>query len=50
MRGAKRRPGEVVAAEPLPAFPEKSVGALLRSRAEQFGDKDAVRFRTRSGR
>ena len=50
MRGSKRRPGEVVAAEPLPAFPEKSIGALLRSRAERFGDKEAVRFRTRSGR
>src|SRR5438552_17074404 len=50
MRGSKRRPGEVVAAEPLPAFPEKGIGALIRSRAERFGDKDAVRFRTRSGR
>ncbi len=26
------------------------MGALLRSRAERFGDKEAVRFRTRSGR
>ncbi|HKC58606.1 MAG TPA: AMP-binding protein [Myxococcales bacterium] len=44
------RPGEVVEAEPLPPFPERSIGALVRSRAERFGDKDAVRFRTRSGR
>jgi len=50
MRGGKLRPGEAVEAEPLPPFPERSVGALLRSRAERFGDKDAVRFRTRSGR
>ena len=46
----KLRPGEVVEAEPLPSFPERSIGALLRSRAEKFADKDAVRFRTRSGR
>src|SRR5437660_12404371 len=50
MRAGKLRPGETVAAEPLGAFPERSVGALLRSRAERFGDKDCVRFRTRSGR
>jgi long-subunit acyl-CoA synthetase (AMP-forming) len=50
MHGGKLRPGEVVEAEPLPPFPERSAGALLRSRAERFGDKDAVRFRTRSGR
>ena len=48
--GRKVRPDEAVEAEPLPPFPERSVGALLRSRAERFGDKDAVRFRTRSGR
>src|SRR5438132_13962973 len=47
---AKLRPGQVVEAEPLAAFAERSVGALLRSRAERFGDRDAVRFRTRSGR
>jgi len=47
---AKLRPGQVVEAEPLAAFAECSVGALLRSRAERFGDKDALRFRTRSGR
>src|SRR2546428_11449234 len=46
----KIRPGGVVEAEPLPPFPERSIGALLRSRAERFGDEDAVRFRTRSGR
>jgi long-subunit acyl-CoA synthetase (AMP-forming) len=46
----KLRPGQVVEAEPLRAFPERSVGGLLRMRAERFGDKDAVRFRTRSGR
>src|SRR5438445_5769209 len=47
---AKLRPGQVVEAEPLAAFAERSVGALLRSRAERFADKDALRFRTRSGR
>src|SRR5205085_10872484 len=46
----KLRPAQVVKAEPLAAFAERSVGALLRSRAERFGDKDCVRFRTRSGR
>src|SRR5919197_6231393 len=46
----KARPGEPVEAEPLPPFPERSIGALLRSRAEKFADEDAVRFRTRSGR
>jgi long-subunit acyl-CoA synthetase (AMP-forming) len=46
----KLRPRQVVEAEPLAAFPERSIGALLRSRAERFGDKDFVRFRTRSGR
>jgi long-subunit acyl-CoA synthetase (AMP-forming) len=46
----KLRPGQVVEAEPLGAYPERSIGALLRSRADRFGDKDAVRFRTRSGR
>ncbi|HWE24052.1 MAG TPA: AMP-binding protein [Myxococcales bacterium] len=46
----KLRPGRIVEAEPLPAYPERSIGALLRSRAERFGDKDCVRFRTRSGR
>jgi len=50
MHGGKLPPGEAVEAEPLPPFPERSVGALLRSRAERFGDKDAVRFRTRTGR
>src|SRR5207248_7922322 len=50
MRGGKLRPDETVAAEPLPPFPERSVGGLLRSRAERFGDRDAIRFRTRSGR
>src|SRR5258706_13572767 len=50
MRGGKHRPGEAVVAESLRTFPERSVGALLRSRAERFGDKEAVRFRTRSGR
>src|SRR5256714_13455589 len=50
MRSGKVRPGEAVEADPLPPFPERSVGGLLRSRAERFGDKDAVRFRTRSGR
>src|SRR6266478_10047095 len=50
INGGKLRPGEAVEGEPLPPFPERSVGALLRSRAERFGDKDAVRFRTRSGR
>jgi long-subunit acyl-CoA synthetase (AMP-forming) len=47
---AKLRPGQVVEAEPLAPFEERSLGALLRSRAERFADKDAVRFRTRSGR
>jgi long-subunit acyl-CoA synthetase (AMP-forming) len=47
---AKLRPGQVVEAERIAAFAERSVGALLRSRAERFADKDAVRFRTRSGR
>ena len=46
----KLRPGQVVEAEPLAPVAERSVGALLRSRAERFGDKDAIRFRTRSGR
>src|SRR5256714_1457234 len=46
----KLRPGQVVEAEPLDAFSERSIGALLRSRAERFGDNDAIRFRTRSGR
>jgi len=46
----KLRPGQVVEAEPLGRVAERSVGALLRSRAERFGDKDAIRFRTRSGR
>src|SRR2546421_12698511 len=50
MRSGKVRPGEAVEAEPLPPFPERSVGGLLQSRAERFGDKDAIRFRTRSGR
>src|SRR5438067_11647414 len=46
----KLRPVQVVEAEPLAPVAERSVGAMLRSRAERFGDKDAVRFRTRSGR
>jgi len=48
--GGQLRRGDAVEAEPLPPFAERSIGALLRSRAEKFGDKDAVRFRTRSGR
>ena len=42
--------GQAVRAEPLREWPERSVAALLRSRAERFGDRDAIRFRTRSGR
>lgn len=42
--------GEVVSGGPLRPFTERSVPALVRDRARKYGDKEAVRFRTRSGR
>ena len=40
---------QIVRGPPLPAFSERSIGALIAGRAQRFGDKEAVRFRGADG-